>query len=49
MFPVVFFGWTCNLILCARFLRAQSDVQVKLRARKIGHLEINLSSPVPAP
>ena len=36
---------TCNLVLSSQFLLARLRAQVKLRARKIGRLEGNLSTP----
>ena len=37
-----------TLVLTTHFLFAQSGVQIKLRARKVGRLERNLSTPAEA-
>ena len=41
----LFVDWTHTLVLCARLWRVRSGAQVKLRARKIGLNELNLSTP----
>ena len=41
-------GWTNTSVLTTYLLRARQDVQVRLRARKVGCIEKKLSTPVKA-